>query len=148
MGGTALPSADGSRTRPGTSAASPARGPSPSTTLVPAGGRFVGLVACRGDARIDGLIEGEVRADGSLQLGPTARVQGEIEVDELIIAGSLEGDVRARTRIELRASARVNGVLEAPLLVMADGSILEGCCRVGIPSESPEHHPESGSPTA
>ena len=117
-------------------------------SLVPAGGRFCGLVAFRGRARLDGQLEGDVRAEGTLLLGPTAHLTGCVDVDELIVAGTLDGEVRARARIELEATASVRGTLETPLLEMAEGSILEGRCSAGTPARARPPERRCTSPTA
>lgn len=100
------------------------RGPS----LIEADCHFRGLVAFRGDARIDGIFEGEVVASGTLRLGEGAHVCARIEVDELVVAGALEGRVDARRRVELLPGAHVEADLRTPRLVLAEGSFLRGCC--------------------
>jgi cytoskeletal protein CcmA (bactofilin family) len=87
--------------------------------LIEADCYFRGLVAFRGDARIDGSFEGEVVAGGTLR---------RIEVDELVVAGVLEGRVDARRRVELLPGAHVQADLRTPRLVLAEGSFLHGCC--------------------
>jgi cytoskeletal protein CcmA (bactofilin family) len=96
--------------------------------LIEADCYFRGLVAFRGDARIDGSFEGEVVAGGTLRLGEGARVRARIEVDELVVAGVLEGRVDARRRVELLPGAHVQADLRTPRLVLAEGSFLHGCC--------------------
>ena len=92
------------------------------------GSRFEGLLTYRGAARIDGELVGEVRCRGTLQIGESGRVEGIVEVDELIVAGELEGEAHARERIALLATARVRGVIRAAAVSMADGCWLEGRC--------------------
>jgi cytoskeletal protein CcmA (bactofilin family) len=100
------------------------------SVVVPQNGRFSGLVTFVGDAQIDGELDGKVVAKGTLVLAETARVNAEIEVGELIVAGRLEGEVRAR-RVELLPAARVRGSIEAEALVLAEGSLFEGRCSAG-----------------
>jgi cytoskeletal protein CcmA (bactofilin family) len=110
------------------SARFPAVTPPEIQDLVPTGGSFSGLMSFDGEIRVDGTLEGRVRARGSLRLGPASEVRADIEVDELIVEGSLEGDVRARTRIVIGPTARVRGQLETPRLVVADGCQIEARC--------------------
>jgi cytoskeletal protein CcmA (bactofilin family) len=100
----------------------------PVPIVVGASGRFEGLLVFRGRARVDGELVGRVLSRGVLELGETARVDGVIEVDELIIAGSFGGEATARRRIELAATARVKGVLRAPRVALADGCMVDGRC--------------------
>jgi len=124
------------QTAPRSSAPLPPEPAKPLSPLVPPGGRFEGLVAFRGEARLDGEVVGEIRAKGRLEMGPSSRVEGDIEVDEAVIEGKVVGDLRARSRIELRETARVVGSIETPRLKMAAGGLLDGRCRMGSAAES------------
>lgn len=101
-----------------------------SPALVPHGGRFQGLVVFQGEAAVEGEVVGNIVADGCLRLGPSGRVRGEIGVDNLVVAGAVEGHVRVRGLTRLECSALIRGRLETRVLKMADGSVLEGSCRV------------------
>jgi cytoskeletal protein CcmA (bactofilin family) len=100
-------------------------------TLLGPGTAFEGLLTFRGGARVDGELAGEVKAEGTLVLGPTARVRAKVEVDELILAGHLEGEVTARRRVAIEPGARLVGSITAPLLRIEDGAFVEGPCRSG-----------------
>lgn len=98
---------------------------------VPHRGSFEGLLTFRGSACILGSLTGGVNARGRLRIGPNARVDADVVVDELIVEGNLRGDVRARERIELGPRARVEGRLEAPRVMFRDGCRFRGPCRSG-----------------
>ncbi len=100
-------------------------------TQLGAGTAFEGLLTFRGSARVDGQLEGQVRADGTLILGPTAKVRARVEVDELILAGHLEGDVVARQRVVLAEGARLIGSVRTPTIRIDDGAVLDGACHTG-----------------
>ncbi len=97
---------------------------------VPQGARFSGTVAFAGAARIEGTLDGNVWASGSLEVSTEARIRGSIEVDECIVAGSVEGDVTARQRLTLRAGARVEGRVTTAKLSVEDGAVLAGPCTI------------------
>jgi cytoskeletal protein CcmA (bactofilin family) len=101
------------------------------STLAPAldaQAEFTGVLTYRGSVRIDGRLEGEVRATGSLLVGEAGWVKGRVEVDELVVAGTLEGEIEARGRVELLPSARVRANVRTPRLVLAEGCVLNGRC--------------------
>lgn len=117
-------------------------------SLLGPGAHFEGLLSFRGFARVEGTLEGEVRARGRLFIGPQAHVKARIEVDELVVAGTLEGEICVRERTELQASASVQGNLTTPRLRVAEGSVLNARLATGakvcgdapsIPVE-PAHH--------
>jgi len=106
---------------------SPARAPS----VLAAGAHFDGVLSFRGTVHLEGELRGDVIAQGSLRIEPQGRVEGRIEVDELVVAGVIEGDVYARRRVELLATARVYGEVRTPALALAEGSVLDGRCHAG-----------------
>jgi cytoskeletal protein CcmA (bactofilin family) len=88
--------------------------------------RFEGLLAFWGRARVEGVLRGRVAADGVLEVGPTANVAAQIEVDVLVVEGLVEGEVTARTRVEVRDGGRITAAVRTPRLVLDEGGSLEG----------------------
>lgn len=104
---------------------------SPIHVVVPAGGRFEGLLAFRNQARIEGEVFGRVTGTGRLEVGAGASVSGPIQVDELVSRGRIEGDVDIRARVELDEGATLSGTLRTARLAVADGATIQGRCDVG-----------------
>lgn len=104
--------------------------------LLPADARFTGLLAFRGEARIEGDLAGEVLADGRLTLGERAVARATIEAGELVVRGTFEGTAEA-DRIELAPTARVSGELRTARLVVAAGSRLDGRCETASGRAAP-----------
>jgi cytoskeletal protein CcmA (bactofilin family) len=108
----------------------------PRLPIIPAGASFEGTLCWRGSVRVEGRLTGECVGRGGLEIGPEARVEADVAVDHLVVAGHLEGDASARTRIELLDGACVVGDLSAPVVVLADGAQLRG--RLQITPAGPE----------
>ncbi len=106
--------------------------------VLPEGARFEGLLVLPGPARIDGWVRGEVLAASDLWVGPTGRIEADLEVRAVVIEGQVDGDVLARERIDLRSSARVRGRVVAPRLLMAEGCVVDGECTTGVAPEASE----------
>lgn len=98
----------------------------PGHVVVGPTGRFDGLLAFWGLARVEGQVRGQVAAEGTLEVGAEANVHARIEVDVLIVEGLVEGDVVARERVEVRAGGRITASIATPRLVLAEGGSLEG----------------------
>lgn len=98
------------------------------STVIQRGARFDGLLTFQGDVRVEGRLDGEVVAEGRLEVGAEGEVRARVEVDELHLLGTLEGDVWARQRAELGPGARLVGTLRTPRPVLAAGATLEGRC--------------------
>ena len=90
--------------------------------------RLDGLLTFSGQARLDGHFKGNIKGEGNLLIGPHARVEADIQAEEVIISGEVIGDVVATSRIELKSPGRLNGNISAPLVVMDEGVLFEGHC--------------------
>lgn len=99
--------------------------------LLEQGCEFEGKLTFEGCVRVNGKFKGEVFSDGTLMIGESAHVEGQLEVGNVIIHGKVQGDVTAKEKIEMRRPAEVRGNIEARTLVIEEGVIFEGSCRMG-----------------
>ena len=95
------------------------------------GSRISGQLSFQGPARVDGVVDGEIHCQGSLNIGEGAEVRAKISGQVVIIRGKVEGNVTAREKVELLAPARLVGNVNSPRLVMTEGVIFEGDCSMG-----------------
>src|SRR5687768_17121615 len=56
-----------------------------------------------GSVRVDGRIEGATHRAGTLIVGPSGIIMGDVEAREVIVAGTIHGSVRATGRLEIEA---------------------------------------------
>lgn len=100
-----------------------------------------------GKLRIDCQVTGLVNSQtGSLIVGETAEVQGDIFVATAIVDGLVRGDIHASERVELGATARVFGNIEAPALAMQPGAVFEGQCHFLPPLSKADREQIAQSP--
>jgi cytoskeletal protein CcmA (bactofilin family) len=92
------------------------------------GCRITGKVELDGVARIEGHVEGEVVAEGTLIVGESAVLKAKVSGAAVVVHGRIQGDVTARERLELRAPGAITGNVVAPSLVVHEGAVLEGQC--------------------
>lgn len=90
------------------------------------GTRFTGHLQFEGSVRIDGHFQGTIASPGTLILGRTAVVKGEVEVSSLNANGTIVGTVRATRHVHLHEHAVVDGLLVTPALGMDEGAIING----------------------
>lgn len=100
-----------------------------------AGAEYRGQFNFQGVARIDGGVIGDIVSDGTLVLGEDGRVEGSIQVAELITSGHIVGDVEASRRVVLHKCSNLRGNLLCPQVVMEDGAVLNGSVRMSPPEE-------------
>ena len=91
---------------------------------------FNGKMTSEGIFRLDGKMEGEISHRGTLIIGETAVIKGNLEVNVLILNGKLEGEVNAKERMEIHSGGKLYGTVYTPIFVIQDGGIFEGNCKM------------------
>jgi cytoskeletal protein CcmA (bactofilin family) len=102
---------------------------------------FHGKMTSEGVFRLDGNMEGEISHKGTLIIGETAVIKGNLEVNVLILNGKLEGEVNAKERMEIHPKGKLYGTVYTPIFVIQDGGIFEGNCKMDEKSGN-ENNPE------
>ena len=81
--------------------------------------------------RIDGEYRGNIDIEGSLVLGETGSVVGDIIAKYIVIAGNVNGNIHCDTMLHFAPTARVTGDIEAQSLIVDEGSQISGHYYVG-----------------
>jgi cytoskeletal protein CcmA (bactofilin family) len=99
-------------------------------SLIGAGSRIEGNVAFTGGLRVDGEVRGNIRAmgdkPGTLVVSEHARIEGEINVDFVVINGEVVGPVHAKESAELMPKARVAGDVFYRAIEVHVGAVVTG----------------------
>jgi cytoskeletal protein CcmA (bactofilin family) len=95
------------------------------------GSRVEGRLTFEGGVRIDGEIDGEIDAQGTVTIGETAVVHAQISAGSIVVKGKVTGDLVGRKRVELHVPARLQGNITTPSLVIHEGVVFEGHCSMG-----------------
>jgi len=102
----------------------------PIKSLIGEGSRIEGRIHFSDGLRIDGEVIGDVRASsdkpGLLVISATARVEGAVHADHVIVNGQINGPVHACTMLELQPKARVAGDVHYKTLEMHQGATICG----------------------
>jgi cytoskeletal protein CcmA (bactofilin family) len=91
-----------------------------------AGTAYQGQLSFLGTVRIDGEYKGEIKSEGTLILGKEAKVQGKIQVAQLILSGSIEGEIIVGKKTIMHKTAHLTGNIITPILAMEEGAALQG----------------------
>jgi len=86
--------------------------------------RVNGEVHFKGKARLDGIVEGNIRGE-HLVLSESGRVHGDLELINLICYGTVEGNIKAQ-QVTIHETAVVHGNLAATSLTVEPGARLNG----------------------
>lgn len=105
----------------------------PLKSLIAQGTRIEGRVYFSDGLRIDGEVLGDVRAADDetslLVISESARVEGAVQAEHVIVNGSVLGPVHASELLELQPKARIVGDVSYKALEMHQGAIISGQMR-------------------
>lgn len=90
-----------------------------------------------GELTFDGKLEGEVQSDGTLLLGDSAVVNGNISAQTVVVRGKVNGNVVAKDKIELKAKTELFGDIRAAKLAIEEGVTFVGKTEVNPNKVSP-----------
>ena len=100
-------------------------------SIIGAGMRIVGDCESADTIRIEGTVEGMVRAEKAVVIGKGGHVTGDIHTADAKIAGSVKGVLIIKSRLELEATAVVDGEIRTARLQLDEGGIVNGAVSVG-----------------
>jgi cytoskeletal protein CcmA (bactofilin family) len=96
-----------------------------SMSIIGPGMRITGDLMTEGTVRVEGRIEGTIRAGKAVVVGKEGEVVGDVLTQDAVIGGRVQGTVVAESRLELQATARIEGQISA----RAQHLVLEEGCR-------------------
>jgi cytoskeletal protein CcmA (bactofilin family) len=123
--------------RPGiTTSRPPVRDPADRRTLVV--GRGISVQGTVQDAErlvVEGTVESTMIHATELEIAPGGIFKGEIEVEDVEVAGTIDGTLTARGSLTVRGSGRVLGTARCRRLQVEDGGQITG--RIEMISDTP-----------
>ncbi|MEC4673327.1 MAG: polymer-forming cytoskeletal protein, partial [Nitrospirota bacterium] len=103
---------------------------------------FKGVIKYQGSVRIDGRLDGEVHAEGTLYLGEQAVITAKITAQTVISKGQVTGNITAREKIQLLAPAVMDGAVFTPSLLIEEGVQFNGTLEMNK-TPPPEQGPQT-----
>ena len=100
-------------------------------SIIGAGMQVVGDCTTDGTLRIEGTVEGTVKAGKAVVVGKDGLVDGHVETQDAVIGGRITGSLQAASRLELQATAVVDGEVRARRMQLEEGAILNGSVTMG-----------------
>jgi len=107
-----------------------------------------GDLLLEGSGRIDGKVEGKIKAKGTLTLGEEGIAVSEIEGETVIVGGKVEGKIVGRQKVELVKTSVVNADVVTPCLSIEEGAQFNGSCRMSNGQHLASHLPPTKEATA
>jgi cytoskeletal protein CcmA (bactofilin family) len=92
---------------------------------------FVGDCETDGTIRIEGRVEGSVRAGRSVVVGPAGVITGDVHARDATVAGTVRGTVVAEARLDLQDTSRLDGEVFARTVKVGEGAMLNAAVHMG-----------------
>ena len=100
-----------------------------------------GTLKFSGELTFEGKLEGEIVSDGTLQLGDSAVIKGDINAGSVTVRGKVNGNITAKDKIEIKAKTELFGDIKAAKLVIEEGVTFVGKTEVNPNKSAPTSPP-------
>lgn len=91
---------------------------------------FDGDITAMESLRIDGTVKGNIKVEGQLVISKTAKIQGNVMADDIMIGGILFGNIHAKNKVEAFEKAQIYGDIQGRCLMMDEKVIFQGKCNL------------------
>lgn len=108
--------------------------PTPQDTVISIigpGMTVVGDCETDGTLRIEGRVEGTIRAGKAVVVGKDGEVEGKIFTQDAVLGGRVSGSINAASRLEVQATARINAEVRARRMQLEEGAEVNGSLTMG-----------------
>jgi cytoskeletal protein CcmA (bactofilin family) len=96
-----------------------------------------GSLKFAGELTFEGKLDGDVQTDGTLNLGDSATVNGNINAQTVVVRGKVNGNITAKEKVDIKTKAEVFGDIRATKLVIEEGVTYVGKTEVNPNKVSP-----------
>ena len=94
-----------------------------------------------GELTFEGKLDGEIQSDGTLNLGDSAVVNGNISAQSVIVRGKITGNITAKEKIDIKAKTELFGDIRASRLAIEEGVTFVGKTEVNPNKVTPTPTP-------
>lgn len=115
-------------------------------SIIGAGMKVLGNIETTGIVKIEGTVDGHVKAKQQVLVARDGTVHGDVETPEAVIGGTVRGAIRAGERVEIQAGATVIGDITTRRIAVAEGGSLNGQIKMGTAAVAAGHQPALAPP--
>lgn len=116
----------------------------PPITIIATGTTIVGDCQAEGTIRVEGRVEGTIRAGKSVVVGRSGEVAGDIHTQDAVIGGKVTGGIVAESRIELQSTCVVEGDIRSRRIILDEGGRFNGSVQMTDETSGPSLEVLSG----
>lgn len=96
--------------------------------------RLEGKCIGSGDIIVRGEIVGTVKTANDMMVEQTAKVEADVEANNLTISGEIHGNVLCHSQLKLLATGKIFGDVTTDILSVETGAVIKGQCATGSAS--------------
>ncbi len=100
----------------------------PTINILGPGAVVKGEIQVSGDFRIDGTLNGTIQCKGKIVVGPTGKIDGEIQCQNADFSGEVKATVKVSELLTLKETARFSGDITTGKLAIEPGAKFSGTC--------------------
>lgn len=100
-------------------------------SVIGPGMEIIGDIKCDGTVRVEGRVEGSIKASKSVVVGKEGTVSGDIDTQDVVVAGRVNGTVLGASRVELQDTCHVEGDIKSRRVKLDEGGRVEGRLHMG-----------------
>ena len=101
------------------------------TSIIGLGMKVIGDCETEASVRVDGTVEGSIKAAKAVVIGKEGVVIGDVATQGAVVAGRVSGTLNAESRLELQTTCQVEGEIHTRRMQVEEGAILDGSVHVG-----------------
>lgn len=105
-------------------------------SLIAQGMKIVGDCETDGTIRVEGHVEGIIRAGKSVVVGRGGEVTGDIITQDAVVSGRVNGNIVAESRLELQSTCDIQGEIRSRRVQLDEGARFNGQVHMEDPSTS------------
>lgn len=109
-------------------------------TIISEGCVIEGNISSKTSIRIDGTVQGNVRADQGVVIGNNGQVSGNVLGAEAIIFGTVKGNLQVQ-KLEIKSSGKISGDISAQGMEVEFGAVYNG--KVNMTQQAPQNQQQS-----
>lgn len=95
-------------------------------SLIAPGTKIVGDCETDGTIRVEGQVEGTLKAGKSIVVGRSGEVIGDIITQDCVISGRVSGNITAESRLELQSTCDIQGEIRSRRVQLDEGARFNG----------------------
>ena len=100
-------------------------------SIIGPGMTIVGDCETDGTVRVEGTVQGSVKAGKAVVIGKQGVVVGDVVTQDAVVSGRVEGLLVAASRLELQSTCHIEGEVQTRRMQLEEGAVLNGSVQMG-----------------